>query len=53
MKKSKVLDQAMGNKKTDAPEQVMLDALFLQLKAFPDDVLENGIEDLPPQKRNF
>lgn len=26
---------------------------FLLLDAFPDDLLEDGIEDLPPQKRDF
>ena len=26
---------------------------FLQVKPFPDDVLDNVIEDLPPQERDF
>ncbi|OGT26611.1 MAG: hypothetical protein A3I77_07195 [Gammaproteobacteria bacterium RIFCSPLOWO2_02_FULL_42_14] len=34
-----------------APEN--LAAAFVLLKSFPDDMLENGIEDLPPQERDF
>lgn len=30
-----------------------LAAAFALLTPFPDDVLSDGIEDLPPQKRNF